>query len=252
MHRLLVGLNSLFLFSSIALAQDLSGRDTITFFGGSDLDYWREGARPMQQPLVVRPGSTATPGAQPNTTNKGSIRARDAEPFDWRAYENPNNEVFWDDGGDWIPARPFREAAANPTADNVAKYLSWMQRKMDVSAKFERELKKQTTAPVQKKNDVDDKINWNKMNVVYFYQSSCPHCQRSVSVVEDLKTKGAHVIPVQLDYKTNPPLHENSTPYEGELARNYKVNGTPMWVVSYGGRTRVLIGEKGVDEIAGP
>ena len=250
MHRLLVGLNSLFLFFTTALAQDLSGRDTITFFGGSDLDYWRDGARPMQQPLVVRLGPTATPGAQTSATNKGSIRARDAEPFDWHAYENPNDEVFWDDGGDWIPARPFREAAANPTADNVAKYLSWMQRKMDVSAKFERELKKQTIAPAQKKSDANDTINWKRVSVVYFYQSSCPHCLRSAGVVEELKAKGAHVIPVQLDYKTNPPLHENSTPYEGELARNYKVSGTPMWVVRYGGRTRVLSGERSLNELA--
>jgi len=214
------------------------------FFGGTDLDYWRDGPKPLSQPLYhagnVTQEMTPTPTPIPQPSDS-VIRQKDNLPFSWKDYESPNSDVFWDDGGSYIPPRPFRIVAADPSAENVTRYLQWNEKKDQVLKRMMSAIAAQKPSvallpPKQQEPKVKKVVEWRALEVVYFYQSSCSHCQASMPLVEELKAKGARVIPVQLDWKQNPPLLAGSTRYEGELAREYPVEVTPTWVFSYRGK----------------
>jgi thiol-disulfide isomerase/thioredoxin len=255
MQKLLLGLCSL-LTATAANAQ--------TFFGGTDIDYWKEGPRPMARPLLPQPAQKKPeekPGAGAREQEKVAIatsliRASDSKPFSWSDYSDPKSITFWDDGGEWVPPRPFREVAANPTADNVQNYIAWLSKKGEVAAKVQTAVNDRTGAaqPIAQKAPASSpvlsaytsgsapakaasEVDMRKVDIVYFYQSTCPHCRRSAQVIEDLKRMGARVIPVQLDYQTEPPLHKGSVPYSDRLKAEHPVSATPTWILSYRNQT---------------
>ncbi len=124
-----------FLISAISLSASAQ-----EFFEGTDLDYWNQGPRPMSMPLYKKSESKPRLSLLPN----GSvIRQRDAGEFNWKDYEDPASDVFWDDGGEYVPPRPMRVAAANPTSENIARYLAWQKKKLAVITSFEQEIAKQ-------------------------------------------------------------------------------------------------------------
>lgn len=231
------------------------------FFGGSDLDYWNEGVKPMAKPRLLDPTPTPkTPNAMAQTPIPGGsvIRQMDSKPFDWKNYEDPKSDAFWDEGGDYIPPRPFRVVAAEPTPENVARLLQWMQKKMTLTKNLEATLKGNGAPDGMKGAQVkrissegkQDAVLWKKVQIVYFYQSSCPHCQKSTPVVAELRRLGAQVIPVQLDWKTQQPLETGSVKYDSALAAAHPISGTPTWVVSYQGATEEIQGETSIEAIS--
>ncbi len=255
MLKMLVALTNcavICLLSSTAVAQE--------FFGGTDLDYWNDGLKPMAKPRIVEPTETpkATNLAAQTPVPGGSvIRQMDSKPFDWKNYEDPKSDVFWDEGGDYIPPRPFRVVAAEPTSENVAKLLQWMQKKMSLTKNLETTLKRQGGSSEQKllpSKDISVEkavaVSWKQMQIVYFYQSTCPHCQKSTPVVAELRRLGAQVIPVQLDWKTSQPLVDGSVKYDSALASAHPITGTPTWVISYRGVTEEIQGETSPEAIA--
>ena len=87
------------------------------------------------------------------------------------------------------------------------------------------------------------------MQIAYFYQTSCPHCQNSINVVENLKRSGANIQFIQLDSNKNQPLHENSIPYTKELDDYFHVNSTPTWVLKVRNTYTQLVGEQSVQTL---
>lgn len=231
------------LLSSGAAAQEGQG-GLFGFFAGRNIDYWNEG-RMVQDPLAVRvpdpSRGTVENAPPPGDFFSGSsvVRAADALPFTWSRYEDARLAEFWDDGGDWIPPRPFREAASNPSADNIHRYLAWQKRKAQVTQRFQQALVKQDQAALAHEWN----LPWKQIQVTYFYQSMCSHCQASKGFVEDLQRKGVSFTFVQLDYGQNPPLHDPSVPYGGSLAQRFPIEATPTWVVRIGSRSLTHVGE---------
>ena len=111
MRNLLVALINLFMMYSTTYANGQSS----AWFGGTDLDYWREGKK-----IQIHNGTVTEPLSQIQIKKSDSsvIRAHDSEPFDWKNYEDPKNILFLDDGGTYIPPRPWREVVANPSPEN--------------------------------------------------------------------------------------------------------------------------------------
>lgn len=214
------------------------GSQDISYFDGKDLDYWGEGKKVLPfVPSLKTPGPEASSSAPPS----GSIiRQRDAEPFDWKHYENPSSPEFWDDGGDYIAPRPLREAVANPTPENLQKYAAWQARRLAVVAEFNQKLvahtlgvDARTGAELDRGSRQHKKTNHGdlrEVSLLYFYQSSCPHCQAERERVEALRRRGVQVTFVQLDSAENSPLHEPSVPYSPELSRQFAITATPTWV----------------------
>lgn len=187
------------------------------FFNGRDIDYWNEG-RQIQNPILSSP-TLSEPQIGTNL-----IRSQDAKPFAWENYQDPSKAEFWDDGGDWIPPRPFREAASNPTRENIRSYLNWQEQKALLVARFQKALD-------QSASQEESPIPWQEVKVLYFYQSSCPHCQGSRALIEELQKKGVVFTFVQLDQE--PPLHHPSIPYDQSWAQEFSVSVTPTWVIKY-------------------
>jgi thiol-disulfide isomerase/thioredoxin len=238
-------------FSSSVEAQE--------FFNGTDIDYWKEGLKPMAKPLYTSekdleaslsptPNPSPVPTLLPTLLPSGSlIRQRDSLPFSWKDYESPSSDVFWDDGGDYVPPRPFRVVAAEPSPTNVRHYLRWIETKDGVVRKLGVAINGykggaethvvSANLPVEKKEAKNlPKVDWRKLDVVYFYQSSCSHCRASLPVVAELQAKGARLVPVQMDWRSNTPIISGSAQYDSELAKEYPVASTPTWVFSYEGK----------------
>lgn len=207
----------------------------VRFFDGQDIDYWSEGKQvkpfiPQARPVTEKQSSLLPSGSL--------IRQRDALPFDWKKYEDPKNPEFWDDGGDYVAPRPLREAVANPSQENLEKYAEWQARRVAVLAEFNRKLLLQNAA--QKDSRISEKktrseqsrtqLNFREVQLLYFYQSSCPHCQAAKAQVEELRRKGVHVTFIQLDTEESPPLHHPSVKYSSSLSKQFAVSATPTWV----------------------
>lgn len=207
------------------------------FFQGDDLDYWREGKKikyftnPSVNKETVQPA-----GAVPS---KSIIRQSDTLPFDWKNYDDPKSAEFWDDGGDYVAPRPLREAVANPTEENLAKYLTWQAKRLEVLAVFnaklanteaskgKKESSKISSKPIAKPAIKQSSVRLPEVELLYFYQSSCPHCQAEKAHVEDLARRGVRVSFVQMDSDVNPPLHQGSVPYTAKHSAQFEVTATP-------------------------
>lgn len=266
MHALLI--SALSAYSLIAQAQT----ESFSFFGGRDIDYWNEGKKvnsskiEMDSILDNQKKDANQNVNQDQFSGSTTIRSRDVTPFEWRNYKNPLAPEFWDDGGDWIPPRPFREAVANPTDKNISEYMNWQMRKTALVTRFQtalekygksynwsqnervKEEKKETNTPAVVKS-VQENFNWHNVKIAYFYQSSCPHCQNSAALIERLKTIGSQVTFIQLDSQKNKPLHEQSIPYDKDMDRYFHVNSTPTWFLKSSSAYVKLTGEQSYSNI---
>lgn len=235
------------LLSSSATAQ---GGDTglFRFFAGRDIDYWSEGRMVHDTLKMNIANNPRDPDTDPLASFSGSnlVRSGDSVPFTWSRYEDPKLAEFWDDGGDWIPPRPFREAASDPSPENIRRYLAWQQRKALVTRRFQSALIKQDQPAV----DLEATVPWRKLHIIYFYQSLCSHCQASRNFVEALKKRGVAFTFVQLDYGQNPPLHSSSIPYSESLAQRFTIEATPTWVLRIGSKTQTHVGELSMKKLS--
>lgn len=210
------------------------------FFEGRDLDFWREGKKvppylPSGQPLK---GATAL--AEGLLPPSGSvIRQRDALPFDWTKYQDPKHPEFWDDGGDYVAPRPLRESVANPTPENLDAYLAWQAKRLEVVATFDAKLAQHAlglvvpeTAPAAVRSSAvhSSAVRWDEIDLLYFYQSSCPHCVAEKEHVESLARRGVRVAFIQMDADQRPPLHLRSVPYTAAHSRQFAITATPTWI----------------------
>jgi thiol-disulfide isomerase/thioredoxin len=259
-----------FVFLSAVLvpsAVAVAGAMTEGFFSGSDLDFWREGKKvqPFVPPVVQEVPPRAPAGTGSGTEGlpppSGSIiRQRDALPFDWSRYEDPSSPEFWDDGGDYVAPRPLREAVANPSPENLQRYTAWQAKRLAVLAVFGERLAQvgagvaspAPTGPVSGTQargaapapQTATRIPWRELDLLYFYQSSCPHCRAEKEHVEDLARRGVRVSFVQLDAGDLPPLHLRSVPYTAALSKQFGITATPTWVFRYRGQVLRLEGEQ--------
>lgn len=248
-------ISAMVLFAPFSAASQSASASSFAYFGERDLDYWNEGK-------TIKPffPSAAASDELFDDATPNSIRAGDGMPFSWKNYADPASVLFWDDGGEWVPPRPFREAAAKPTAENLERYLDWQARKMAVVGRFQEALaaaglpkngekRARTNAIPREEKAASPKLNWKAVDLIYFYQTSCPHCQAAKPVVEDLGRKGVRVSFVQLDSNRNPPLHTGSVPYTDAHEKQFNITSTPTWAFRLGGKTRLITGEVSLQQI---
>jgi hypothetical protein len=237
------------------------------YFESPELDYWREGRSHRAE----------------EKQQKQEQQER-APP----EYLDPTKESFWTEGS-YTPPRQVMEAAANATPENVARYIAWQKKKLDLAAAFQAEVTRQLSmqapapAPLERHTIArpldDDKrggvtggaealqsqlvppdapalarppaVAWSQLQLLFFYQSNCPHCRSSVATVEELRRLGATVIPVQLDWQQRPPVFEGSVPYTAEIAERQEIQGVPYWAGTYQGERIAFSGAVSVTAIEG-
>ena len=216
------------------------------FFNGRDLDFWSQGKRvPPYLPSDRSPEAVGRPVDALPPPSGSIIRRRDALPFEWSRYQDPKNPEFWDDGGDYVAPRPLREAIANPTSQNLEAYLAWQAKRLDVVAAFDAKLAQSAVASLGKQLPAlaagtaaaalegeakASPIRWHELDLLYFYQSSCPHCIAAKEQVEGLARRGVRVTFIQLDAGEQPPLHRRSVPYTRAHSDQFRITATPTWV----------------------
>ena len=239
--------------------------ESFHYFDGRDIDYWHEG-KMVKDDFLEELGFTnnnqATKEKQKSFSGSTAIRGKDNEKFNWKNYKDPKNPEFWDDGGDWIPPRPFREAVANPTPENIDAYMNWIKTKTAMLDRFNVALKTyvhghtiepqvqiEKTSLNQNLSQRNISIDWRQFQVAYFYQTSCPHCQKSIPVVRRLQNLGAKMTYIQLDSRKYEPTFPNSIPYTKELDEKFHVNSTPTWFIKYRNSFTSLGGERSLEEL---
>jgi len=249
-------LSTLALLSNLVLANgayaQVGSQGLFGFFDGRDIDYWGEG-RQVKDGLKLEaamPHGDAAPYSGATV-----VRAGDSQPFSWDAYQSPQSPEFWDDGGDWIPPRPFREAVAAPNSENIAKYLAWQGRKAEVLGTFQAALNQRAAVLLPKEPQKPAAaapvlgVPWSEVKIAYFYQTSCPHCLESRESIEAARRLGAQVTFIQLDHQSSPPMHTPSVPYSQEWAETFHVAATPTWILSWRGKTLKHTGALNLSEL---
>lgn len=230
------------LFSVSAFAK------TDDWFDGADLDFWNEGKRVHD--VIAELGQRSIDTAQLPVTDS-VIRSSDFRTFNWKNYEDPNSPEFWDDGGNYVPPRPFRVLAANPTGENLANYQAWVHRKLAVASRVgtllgslssdsDREQKENKPRAKARATEVaisrPRRTDWSKVSIAFFYRSGCPFCAREVPVLESLRNKGARVRAYQIEPEAGQPIFRPSVPLSlGEVDRLH-IQLTPTLVLSVGKR----------------
>lgn len=233
------------------------------YFGGKDIDYWNEGKlvrNDFSSGLDTNSQNKDKNSLQSHFSGSTTIRGKDSQPFSWSNYQNPQKPEFWDDGGDWIPPRPFREAASNPTKENIDAYLNWMQKKSDVVTRFQSALTAHVlTEAVSTSNPQNEQtFDWRRAKIIYLYQTSCSHCRASAPVIENAKKMGAKVVFIQLDASRYPPLHAGSMSANNvtvSLSAQTKnilshVNSTPTWIFEGNQHSIEMTGELTFSELS--
>jgi hypothetical protein len=251
------------LLSLLVVATPAVGQE---WFKNPEIDYWNEGRKPKPakaDPEKPKSSEAPQPAGEP--------------PFQWEDYEDPSTDAFWDDGGNYRPPRPLRVAAANPTPENVGRYLRWQKRKIQAISTLQAEVTRQVgVVPegvelepggrvVATRDDgvVDadaaeqaaildrnpEPIDWRRVEIVFFYSSDCPHCRASVETARALRQQGSKVIPVQVDWQKHAPLMPTSVPYTADIAKEQPVDAVPLWVVAYHGNRITLEGEVSLQTI---
>ena len=119
-------------------------------FFKTQIDYWGEGrtnSAPKSSNISEQRQTIVTQNTP--SESKSIIRQQDGKKFSWENYigdEALKNPEFWDDGGDYVPPRPFRELAANPSAENAKNFLSWMYQKNAATDAVSKALKNASNA----------------------------------------------------------------------------------------------------------
>ena len=211
------------------------------WFNGSDIDYWGENKKIQidnnQQNNLKKNNNVISFNSE--------IRAKDKEKFNWSNYKNPSNIEFYDDGGDFVPNRPWREVLANPTKENIKNYMEWQSKKISITNEVSKLMAENADTPIplsqqpsldinklSKINQVNEKkINWQSLQVLYFYKTKCVFCQKSIPIVETLKEHNVLFIPVQLDWKDSEPIYKESVNFDEKLQKAYQIKGTPTWII---------------------
>lgn len=252
-----------------ALASTTGFATPVHWFGGRDLDYWNEGkmVRGISKESRLRFDS----GAEGLPITESIIRSTDFLPFDWQQYEDPLSPQFWDDGGNYVPPRPLRIVAANPTEENIAKYREWQRRKMEIITRVSHVLG--TDVPTAQgaeasvgKNELPQhgsfegprrseaqtsarNLDWSQVTATFIYRSSCPHCQREVGVIDELRKRGTKVIALQLSSDKEKPIVPQSFPLSNDEAARLNINVTPTLVLTVKGKSTRIEGYSSEDEI---
>ena len=187
------------------------------------------------------------------------VRSSDSKRFSWHNYQDPKNPEFWDDGGDWIPPRPFREAAALPSNENIDAYLAWQMKKTEVTTRLQEAIGVRADVLLKRFENTRTKISrteprvsqipWTSLQVAYFYQSTCPVCNESIPLVEELQKRGVKFHFIQLDFDTKAPLFANSLPYDREIQKQFNIKATPTWIFKVGQNSVMKQGRLSLKEI---
>lgn len=200
-----------------------AANDLWNWFGGRDIDYFTEGKK-VKDPL--RPEIKFQKNERHVSKGRLPIRDYDKLPFDWADYEDPSSPVFFDEGGDYIPPRPYQILAANPTRENAAKLKRWQQKKAE------------TTAMMQKLllHDEEEErrlasVKWRDVGVYYFYSSTCSVCREEAPVLKEMEALGVQITPIQIDYESQPALYPKSLNYDIHFQKSFEINVTPTFVV---------------------
>lgn len=244
------------------------GQDLVYF--SKDIDYWHDSSYSAWK-KGHKEGSQGP--VQEGKTTVSKIRSMDSQPFNWNDYVSDraiDKPSFWDDGGDYVPPRPFRELAANPTKENAKNFLQWLNNKNSAIEKVNKVLYENNENKYlpEKDNNINinininkgnkteenkinkfEKIDWNNVTVVYFYSSTCPHCKKEKSVIDYLIKLGTKITPIQIDYAENPAIYENSIPFDRKLASDFNVTSVPKIFLKYKNSVTVFEGETSFNSI---
>jgi len=191
------------------------------------------------------------------TKELGSPNQSEDLPFSWERYLDPETPEFWDRGNhDGAPPRPMRYVAAYPTEENFQRLQEWHTKRTlyafkngggiaRARAKYqdsikEEDVEKSSTMFLPTESKPEFLIDWNNIEVVYIYRSSCVACQGNTDLLKKLEETGAKVSYLQTDSDQD-PLHPNSVSYEG-YENYFPHNVTPTYYVKDGGEVMKFTG----------
>lgn len=230
------------------------------WFQGRDVDYWNEGRKVRGASAVANQFREDDATLQNLPPSSNIIRSTDFLPFDWKNYENPQSPQFWDDGGNYVPPRPLRILAVDPSDANVERYLAWQRLKVETTNRLSQLLGAHHNSDVEARapdntraNDErprqlpasvhsESRIEWGQLSLSYVYRSSCPHCKHMKPVIEELARRGVRVTAYQIGAGVEAPAFPNSKAISQTELASLGVSVTPTLFIRNNQKTSKIEG----------
>jgi glutaredoxin len=230
--------------------------DGFRFFKSPEIDYW---------------GGPGDGAASPTSTPPSSRPPKPATAvgtFKWEKYLSPQHDEFFREG-DYTPPAPFLEIARNPSDENIENWFRYIELKnqtlrrlqarlsefagrhgqalpagsaealrtssADLRAQLTQadagqvvaELKRRTPSASAEPRDA------RRFRIRMYFDSKCPHCERMMGTLAELRQRGYYVELRQVDSdmraRARIPFPVQDAP-RAELAQ-YGVSSVPVLVV---------------------
>ncbi|MFK7824828.1 MAG: hypothetical protein AB8G05_11765 [Oligoflexales bacterium] len=158
------------------------------------IDYWN-----------LKP--SPTPHQKPKPSNEKK------EKFNWKKHEDPKNDEFFEEGNH-KPPKPFMELARDPSEQNIKRWFAIIEKKnllmsrlhdhmLSYLAKKSNEVNKEEKELIENKlaNLKAPNVDIRRFRFRLYFDSSCPHCERMLSTVQELQKMGYFIEVRQIDDK---------------------------------------------------
>ncbi len=175
--------------------------EEVTFFKGS-INYWEK--EKDQEPVVTK-------NSNPTVVTAKKEEAPVGKSFDWKKVMDPKNDEFFKEG-DYTPPAPFMEVARNPNDENIRMWNAYIDKKNQLASRLDQRLQEYAVSHGQKPATVPEKINSQKpesqvpvnqspstYQFRLYFDSDCPHCQKMMTTMVELASKGYEVELKQTD-----------------------------------------------------
>ena len=172
----------------------------------SGIDYWNKGE--AKNPV------SETPNTEPANQEKNkspSEEKKGPSSFDWNKQLDPKNEEFFKEGSHTPPAAVM-ELMRNPSDKNIKNWFALVEKKNKLAKRMQErvaEYLKQNQSKFKPKEVQIANENLNSLphldpNVKRFrfrmyFESSCPHCKRMMTTMQELQDRGYYVELRQVD-----------------------------------------------------
>lgn len=135
------------------------------------------------------------------------------EGFQWENYLDPKHDEFFKEG-DYTPPKPFMELARDPSDQNIKNWFSVIEKKNELMRRLQNHLKAYIEKNGGKIKAEEKAIIEEQMSSIepsdedikrfrfrLYFDSQCPHCEKMMASMGEIKRRGYFVEIRQIDDK---------------------------------------------------
>lgn len=133
--------------------------------------------------------------------------------FQWEKYLDPKHDEFFKEG-DYTPPKPFMELARDPSDQNIKNWFSVIEKKNELMRRLQAHVKaylekngkkikpKEKALLEQQVRSIEPSdADIKRFRFRLYFDSQCPHCEKMMTSMGEIKKRGYFVEIRQIDNK---------------------------------------------------